>query len=212
MIKVLLADDHTIVREGLKKVLEDSNEIEVIAEAADGETALDEVMNKKPDVAIIDISMPGMDGLEVVARLTSYCSKVPVLILTMYDEEQYVIRAIEAGAMGYVTKQSAPEQLVESVKKIHSGGRYLTEKASEALALRVIRGNKNQTLTESLSMRELQVLRKLAMGSTNKEIAVSYNISVKTVDTYRARILKKLSLRNNAELSRYAIQNKLVEL
>ncbi|MBT3387005.1 MAG: response regulator transcription factor, partial [Desulfobacula sp.] len=96
--------------------------------------------------------------------------------------------------------------------KIHSGGRYLTEKASEALALRVIRGNKNQTLTESLSMRELQVLRKLAMGSTNREIAISYNISVKTVDTYRSRILKKLNIRNNAELSRYAIQNKLVEL
>ncbi|MCD4722984.1 MAG: response regulator transcription factor [Desulfobacula sp.] len=212
MIKVLLADDHSIVREGLKKVLEDSNEIEVIAEAADGEAALDEIMNKKPDVAIVDISMPGMDGLEVVARIKSYCSDVPVLILTMHDEEQYVIRAIEAGAMGYVTKQSAPEQLVAAVKKIHSGGRYLTEKASEALALRVIRGNKNQTLTESLSMRELQVLRKLAMGSTNREIATSYNISVKTVDTYRSRILKKLSLRNNAELSRYAIQNKLVEL
>ncbi len=212
MIKVLLADDHSIVREGLRKILEDSDEIEVIAEAADGETALDKVLNNKPDVAVIDISMPGMDGLEVVTRLTSYCSKVPVLILTMHDEEQYVIRAIEAGAMGYVTKQSAPEQLVAAVKKIHAGGRYLTEKASEALALRVIRGNKTQTLTESLSMRELQVLRKLAIGSTNREIAVSYNISVKTVDTYRSRILKKLNLRNNAELSRYAIQNNLVEI
>ncbi|MCD4674666.1 MAG: response regulator transcription factor [Desulfobacula sp.] len=212
MIKVLLADDHAIVREGLRKVLEDSNEIEVIAEAANGEAALDEAMNKKPDVAIIDISMPGMDGLEVVTRLKNYCSDVPVLILTMHDEEQYVIRAIEAGAFGYVTKQSAPEQLVAAVKKIHSGGRYLTEKASEALALRVIRGNKSGSLTETLSMRELQVLRKLALGSTNREIATSYNISVKTVDTYRSRILKKLSLRNNAELSRYAIQNKLVEL
>lgn len=212
MIKVLLADDHSIVREGLRRVLEDSGEIEVIGEAADGETALDEVMKKNPDVAVIDISMPGMDGLEVVTRLTSYCSKVPVLILTMHDEEQYVIRAIEAGAMGYVTKQSAPEQLVAAVKKIHGGGRYLTETASEALALRVIRGNKSQTLIESLSMRELQVLRKLAMGSTNKEIAISYHLSIKTVDTYRSRILKKLGLRNNAELSRYAIQNRLVEL
>jgi DNA-binding NarL/FixJ family response regulator len=212
MIKVLLADDHSIVREGLRKVLEDSNEIEVIAEAADGETALDKAMQYKPDVAVIDISMPGMDGLEVVTRLTTYCSGVPVLILTMHDEEQYVIRAIEAGAMGYVTKQSAPEQLVAAVKKIHGGGRYLTEKAGEALALRLIRGTKTQTLTESLSMRELQVLRRLALGATNREIAVSYNISVKTVDTYRSRILKKLNLRNNAELSRYAIQNKLVEL
>ncbi len=212
MIKVLLADDHSIVREGLRKVLEDSMEIEVIAEAADGEAAVEEAINKKPDVAVVDISMPGMDGLEVVARLASYCPKVPVLILTMHEEEQYVVRAIEAGAFGYVTKQSAPEQLVAAVKKIHAGGRYLTEKASEALALRVIRGNKSQTLVESLSMRELQVLRKLAMGSTNKEIATSYNLSIKTVDTYRSRILKKLSLRNNAELSRYAIQNKLVEL
>ena len=212
MIKVLLADDHSIVREGLRRVLEDSNEIEVIAEAADGETALDKAIQYKPDLAVIDISMPGMDGLEVVTRLTNYCSGVPVLILTMHDEEQYVIRAIEAGAMGYVTKQSAPEQLVAAVKKIHGGGRYLTEKAGEALALRVIRGTKTQTLTESLSMRELQVLRRLALGATNREIAVSYNISVKTVDTYRSRILKKLNLRNNAELSRYAIQNKLVEL
>ncbi len=212
MIKVLLADDHRIVREGLRRVLEDSNEIKVIAEAADGETAFDEAMEKKPDVAVIDISMPGMDGLEVVTRMTSYCPDIPVLILTMHDEEQYVIRAIEAGAMGYVTKQSAPEQLVEAVKRINAGGRYLTEKASEALALRVIRGNKDQSLTESLSMRELQVLRKLAIGNTNREIATSYNISVKTVDTYRARILKKLNIRNNTELSRYAIKNKLVEL
>jgi len=211
MIKVLLADDHSIVREGLRKVLEDDNEIKVIAEAPDGETAFDKVMSEKPDVAVIDISMPGMDGLEVASRMSAYCPKIPVLILTMHEEEQYVIRAIEAGAMGYVTKQSAPEQLVAAVKKIHTGGRYLTEKAGEALALRLIRGNTEKSLTESLSMRELQVLRKLAAGSTNREIATAYNISVKTVDTYRSRLLKKLQLRNNADLSRYAIQNKLVE-
>ena len=212
MIKVLLADDHSIVREGLRRVLEDSNEIKVIAEAPDGETAFDKALSVQPDVAVIDISMPGMDGLEVVARLSAYTPEIPVLILTMHEEEQYVIRAIEAGAMGYVTKQSAPEQLVAAVKKIHAGGRYLTEKASDALALRVLRGNTNKSLTESLSMRELQVLRKLATGSTNREVATAYNLSVKTVDTYRARILKKLNLRNNADLSRYAIQNKLVEL
>lgn len=211
MIKALLADDHSIVREGLRRVLEDSGEIKVIAEASDGRTAFDQAMDKKPDVAVIDISMPGMDGLEVVSRMKNSCPDVPVLILTMHEEEQYVVRAIEAGAMGYVTKQCAPEQLVEAVKKIYSGGRYLTEKASEALALRVIMGNKSLSLTESLSMRELQVLRKLAMGGTNREIADNYNISIKTVDTYRARILQKLNLRNNAELSRFAFQNKLVE-
>ncbi len=211
MIKVLLADDHSIVREGLRKVLEDDNEIKVIAEAPNGETAFDMAISEQPDVAVIDISMPGMDGLEVTNRMSAYCPGIPVLILTMHEEEQYVIRALEAGAMGYVTKQSAPEQLVAAVKKIYNGGRYLTEKAGEALALRLIRGNTDKSLTESLSMRELQVLRKLATGSTNREIATSYNISVKTVDTYRSRLLKKLNLRNNADLSRYAIANKLVE-
>ena len=211
MIKVLLADDHSIVREGLRKVLEDDNEIKVIAEAPNGETAFDMPISEQPDVAVIDISMPGMDGLEVTNRMSAYCPGIPVLILTMHEEEQYVIRALEAGAMGYVTKQSAPEQLVAAVKKIYNGGRYLTEKAGEALALRLIRGNTDKSLTESLSMRELQVLRKLATGSTNREIATSYNISVKTVDTYRSRLLKKLNLRNNADLSRYAIANKLVE-
>lgn len=211
MIKVLLADDHGIVREGLRRVLEDSMEIKVIAEASDGESAFDLAMDNRPDVAVIDISMPGLDGLEVVSRMRAYCPGIPVLILTMHEEEQYVIRAIEAGAMGYVTKQSAPEQLVAAVKKINAGGRYLTEKAGEALALQLLRGNKSKGLIESLSMRELQVLRKLATGSNNREIAVTYNISVKTVDTYRSRILKKLHLRNNAELSRFAIQNKLVE-
>ncbi len=211
MIKVLLADDHSIVREGLRKVLEDDSEIKVVAEAPDGETAFDKALSEHPDVAVIDISMPGMDGLEVASRMSAYCPNIPVLILTMHEEEQYVIRAIEAGAMGYVTKQSAPEQLVEAVKKVYSGGRYLTEKASEALALRVIRGTKGQSPVESLSMRELQVLRKLASGNTNREIATAYNISIKTVDTYRSRLLKKLNLRNNADLSRFAIQNNLVE-
>jgi DNA-binding NarL/FixJ family response regulator len=185
--------------------------MEIVAEAPDGETAFELALKQEIDVAVIDISMPGMDGLEVVTRLKDHYPKLPVLILTMHDEEQYVVRAVEAGAMGYVTKQSAPEQLVDAIKKIYSGSRYLTEKASEALALRVIKGN-SKTPTESLSMRELQVLRLLALGHTNHEIAETYNIGIKTVDTYRFRILKKLNLRNNAEMSRFAIQNKLVEV
>ncbi len=212
MIKILLADDHSIVREGLKRIIEESGDMEVVAEAPDGETAFELAMAKKIDVAVIDISMPGMDGLELVSRLKTESPELPVLILTMHDEEQYVVRAIEAGAMGYVTKQSAPELLVNAIKKVHSGNRYLTEKASEALALRVIRGSNSKTPTESLSMRELQVLRLLALGHTNHEIAETYNIGIKTVDTYRFRILKKLNLRNNAEMSRFAIQNKLVEV
>ncbi|SLM30470.1 Two component transcriptional regulator (LuxR family protein) [Desulfamplus magnetovallimortis] len=213
MIKVLLADDHKIVREGLRRIIEESGEMTVVAEASDGNETIQKTLKFKPDVAVVDIAMPpGMDGLEVVSRLKSHLPDLPVLILTMHDEDQYVVRAIEAGAMGYVTKQSAPEQLVDAVRKLWSGGRYLTEKASEALALRVVRGDSNKSAAESLSMRELQVLRKLALGQTNHEIAESYNISVKTVDTYRSRILKKLNLRNNAELSRFAIQNKIIDL
>ncbi|SMC87302.1 two component transcriptional regulator, LuxR family [Desulfocicer vacuolatum DSM 3385] len=212
MIKVLLADDHKIVREGLRRIIEESGEMEVVAEAADGNEAISRALETRPDVAVVDISMPGMDGLEVVSQLKTLAPSMPLLILTMHDEEQYVVRAVESGAMGYVTKQSAPEQLVDAVKKLYAGGLYLTEKASEALALRVIRGDKAKSDAESLSMRELQVLRKLALGQTNHEIADSYHLSVKTVDTYRSRILKKLNLRNNAELSRFAMQNKIIQI
>ena len=212
MIKVLLADDHGIVRAGLRRIVEDSGDMEVIAEAADGREALRAVENQVPDVAVIDISMPGLDGLEVIDRLHLSHPHLPILVLTMHEEGQYVVRAIEAGAMGYITKQSAPEQLVKAIRKIMDGSRYLTDQAAEALALRVARGRKGRTRLDSLSMRELQVLRRLAMGHTNREIADMYGISIKTVDTYRLRLLKKLELRNNAELSRFALQNRLIDL
>jgi len=211
MIRVLLADDHHIVRAGLSRMVAEAEGIDVAAEAADGMAALKAVRKERPDVAVVDISMPGMDGLEVVSRLRAEFPDLPILILTMHEEEQYVVRAIEAGAMGYVTKQSAPEQLVEAIRKVHSGARYLTEEVSEMLALRVARGVDGRSLLDSLSTRELQVLRRLAKGHTNREIASAYNISIKTVDTYRFRLLKKLNLRNNAELSRFAIQNHLIE-
>ena len=211
MIKVLLADDHRIVRAGLRRIVEESGQIEVIAEAADGREAIDLVHKALPDVAVIDISMPGLDGLEVLSQLHNHYPQLPILILTMHEEGQYVVRAIEAGAMGYLTKQSAPEQLVKAIRKVHSGSRYVTDEAAEALALRIARGAQGQSALDSLSMRELQVLRRLALGHTNREIASAYHISIKTVDTYRSRLLKKLNLRNNAELSRFAIQNRLIE-
>jgi two-component system invasion response regulator UvrY len=211
LIKVLLADDHSIVRSGLRRIVEESEDMVVIAEAADGQEAIRQVHKTLPDVAIIDISMPSIDGLEVTSQLHSYYPKLPIIILTMHEEEQYVVRAIEAGAMGYITKRSAPEQLLKAIRKVLDGFRYLTDEAAELLALRVARGAKRQSLLDSLSMRELQVLRRLALGHTNREIAESYHISIKTVDTYRSRLLKKLNLRNNAELSRFAIQNRLIE-
>lgn len=211
MIKVLLADDHSIVRAGLRRLVEESGDMEVVAEASDGSEAISKIRELLPDVAVIDLSMPKVDGLEVINRLRPEFPDLPIIVLTMHAENQYVVRAIESGAMGYITKQSAPEKLVHAIRKVHAGSRYLTEDAAESLALRVARGKKNKTFLDSLSNRELQVLRRLALGHTNKEIATTYNISVKTVDTYRFRLLKKLDLRNNAELSRFAMQNGLIE-
>ncbi|MFO7751756.1 MAG: response regulator transcription factor [Desulfobacteraceae bacterium] len=211
MIHILLADDHGIVREGLRKIIEESGDMVVQTEVADGKRAVAEAFESRPDVAVIDISMPGYDGLEVTKRLVEQYTDLPVVILTMHDEQQYLVRALEAGAMGYLTKSSAPEQLVEAIKKVYSGKRFLTEEGAEAIALKFARGANKKGIIDQLSTRELQVLRELAMGHTNKEIAESYHIGVKTVDTYRHRLLKKLNLRNNAELSRFAINHNLIE-
>jgi len=211
MIKVLLADDHTIVRTGLRRIVEESGDMVVVAEAANGREAIQQAHGTMVDVVVIDISMPGMDGLEVISQLHSYYPNMPILTLTMHEEEQYVVRAIGAGAMGYITKRSAPEQLVKAIRKVHAGGRYLSEEAAESLALRAFSGARGCSPLDSLSNREVQVLRSLALGQTPREIAEGYSISVKTVDTYRYRLLQKLNLRNNAELTRFAIQNRLVE-
>jgi two-component system, NarL family, invasion response regulator UvrY len=210
MIRVLLADDHSIVRAGLRTIVEDSGDMLVVAEASDGNQALAKAVAVRPDVAVVDISMPGMDGLEVITRLRDLAPGLPILVLTMHEEEQYVVRSIAAGAMGYITKRSAPEQLVTAIRKIHAGGRFLSDEAAELLALRVARSSGAKSPLDSLSNREIQVLKALAMGQTNREIASSYHISVKTVDTYRFRLLKKLNLRNNAEISRFAIQSGLI--
>jgi two-component system, NarL family, invasion response regulator UvrY len=211
VIKVLLADDHDIVRAGLRRIIEDSGDIAVVAEAADGRDAIQQIQQSPPDVAVVDISMPGLDGLEVLAQMHHYYPQLPILILTMHEEEQYVVRAIAAGAKGYLTKRSAPEQLVKAIRKVQAGGSYLSDSAAESLAQSLAGGGKGRSPLDSLSNREIQVLRQLALGRTVKEIADAYHLSPKTVDTYRLRLLKKLNLRNNAEISRFAIQNRLVE-
>ncbi|BEQ14015.1 response regulator transcription factor [Desulfoferula mesophila] len=211
MIKVLLADDHGMVRAGLRSLIEETGDMEVVAEAADGRQAINLALTHPVDVAVIDISMPGTDGLEVINQLQAQRPELPILMLTMHEEEQYVVRSISSGAKGYITKRSAPEQLVTAIRQVHQGGMYLSQEASELLALRVARGERGDSPLDSLSNREVQVLRALALGQTNREIAESFHISVKTVDTYRFRLLKKLNLRNNADLSRFAIQHGLVE-
>ncbi|MDZ7760411.1 MAG: response regulator transcription factor [Desulfovermiculus sp.] len=209
-IRILLADDHSIVLDGLKRILEDCDHLEVVAEAGNGEQALRLALEKRPDVAVVDISMPGMDGLEVLSRLTVQAGEIPVIMLTMYEEEQYMFRALEVGARGYLTKRSAPDQLVHAIRRVVAGKRYVPEEMAEAMAGRLSQGGEGRSLLDSLSTRELQVLRGLALGATNKEIAETYAISVKTVDTYRLRLLKKLNLRNNADLSRFAMQHNLL--
>ncbi len=212
MIRVLLADDHIIVRGGLRRILEESGDMEVVAEAAEGREALQQIHQTKPDVAVVDISMPGLDGLEVISQVRHYYPKLPILILTMHEEEQYVVRAIAAGANGYITKRSAPEQLVKAIRKVNAGGRYLSDTAAESLAQHMAGGKRHTSPLDTLSNREIQVLRHLALGRTVKEIAQAYHLSPNTVHTYRLRLLKKLNLRNNSELSRFAIQNRLVEI
>jgi two-component system invasion response regulator UvrY len=211
LIRVLLADDHGIVRAGLRRLIEESGDIRVIAEASDGQEAIRLAQSSLPDVAVVDISMPGMDGLEVIDQIHNRYPKLPVLVLTMHEEEQYVIRALNVGAAGYVTKRSAPEKLVEAIRKVHGGGRFLSDSAAETVAARLSRGRSGPSPLDNLSNREIQVLRCLALGRTNREIADAYGLSIKTVDTYRSRLLAKLNLRNNAELSRFAIQNRLIE-
>jgi DNA-binding NarL/FixJ family response regulator len=206
-----LADDHAIFRAGLRRLVEEAGDMVVVAEAADGREAIEQVQDAMPDVAVIDISMPGLDGLEVINQLSYSHPKMPILVLTMHEEEQYVVRTIAAGAKGYITKRSVPEQLVQAIRKVHAGGRYLTEEAAEVLALRMASGAQGHSPLDTLSNREIQVLRCLATGQTTREIAEIYHISIKTVDTYRSRLLQKLNLRNNAELTRFAIQNRLVE-
>ena len=211
MIRVMLADDHNIVREGLRRIIEESGDIHVVAEAEDGRQAMKRIRSASPDVAVVDISMPGMDGLELIGLISAEVPELPILVLTMHEEEQYVVRAIRTGARGYVTKRSASEELVAAIRKVHAGGRYLTESAAESLAVRLARGKKGLSPLDSLSNREVQVLRRLSLGQTNREIAEAYCLSIKTVDTYRSRLLKKLNLRNNADLSRFAIQMGLIE-
>jgi DNA-binding NarL/FixJ family response regulator len=211
LIRVLLADDHSIVRDGLKRLVDSAGDMEVVAEAADGHEAIDRIHNAMPDVAVVDISMPGLDGLEVLSRVRNYYPKLPILMLTMHEEQQYVVRAMGAGAMGYITKRSASESLLQAIRKVHGGGRYIDDSAAESLASHMASGTEGRTQLDTLSNREIQVLRRLSMGQSNREIAEDYNISIKTVDTYRSRLLKKLNLKNNAELTRFAIQNRLVE-
>jgi len=208
-IKILIADDHPIVRAGIKQILAETSDMVAADEAGSGQEVLNLIQKKDYDVILLDISMPGRSGLEVLKDLKKEKPKTPVLILSIYPEEQYAIRALRAGASGYLTKSSAPNELVSAIRKISSGGRYITEALAEKLASYFAMDLK-KPLHETLSDREYQVMLMIAAGKTVTEIAGELCLSVKTISTYRTHILEKMYLKNNSEIARYAIQNDLL--
>ena len=210
MIKILIADDHRIVREGLKQILAETQDMIVTDEANNAQEVLRKVWDNDYDVLLLDISMPGRSGLDILKQLKSDRPKLSVLVLSMYSEEQYALRALRAGASGYMTKESAPDELIEAIRKVSTGRKYISPSVAEKLAFSLESGDERPP-QETLSDREFQVMCMIASGKTIKAIADELSLSVKTVSTYRARILEKMRMKNNAELTHYAIQNKLVE-
>ena len=209
-LRVLIADDHAIVRAGLKQFLAEVPDITVAGEAGSGAEALELIRNGEWDVLLLDIAMPDMTGIDVLKRLRHDKPDLPVLILSIYPEEQYAISMLRAGASGYMTKESAPEQLEQAIRKVAAGHRYVSPTLAELLALEV-GGDMGRPAHEALSQREFQIFSKLAAGRAVSEIATELFLSVKTISTYRARILEKMAMKNNAELTYYAVKNHLIE-
>lgn len=210
MIRIATADDHAVVRRGLREILSAEPDMQVCGEAATAQELLDVVRTRPCDIVVLDITLPGRSGLDVLKELKQERPKLPVLVLTMHAEEQFGIRALKAGASGYLNKESAPEELVKAIRKVVSGGRYLTPALAEALAVDVVTPS-DRPLHQTLSNREDEVFRLLASGKTVTDVGRQLALSVKTVSTHRTRILKKLGLNTTADLIRYAIQNRLVD-
>lgn len=209
-MRVLLVDDHAVVRVGFHRMLADHFESIEVVEVGTGPEAVAEVRQSPWDLVVLDISMPGRGGLEILKELRAIRPRLPVLMMTMYPEDQYALRAFRAGAAGYITKGSSPEELVEAVQKVIAGGRYVSPTLAEHLAANLV-GDDGRPKHALLSDRELQVLRMIGAGKTVKEIGFDLHLSEKTISTYRTRLLQKMELRTTAELVRYAIRSNLVE-
>lgn len=209
MIDILLVDDHAMFREGLKQILAKQVDLRVVGEVGSGVDAIEEINRHQYSLVILDISLPGQSGWEVLSTIKDRQPHLPVLVLSMHPEDQYGIRMLRAGASGYVSKESAAEDLITAIRKVASGGRHVSAALAEKLAF-AIDANAKEQPHHLLSNREFQVMCMLASGKTLKEIADNLCLSEKTITTYRTRILEKLNLRNNVELTHYVIQNKLL--
>jgi DNA-binding NarL/FixJ family response regulator len=210
MIKLLIADDHAIFREGLKHILEEHPDILVADEAGNGQEVLDYIWKNEYDMILLDIGMPGMPALEVLKQVKNERPRLPVLVLSMYPEDQYAVRFIRAGASGYLTKESAPEELITAIRKITAGRKYITSSVAEKLADEV-EPDAEKPAHHTLSDREFEVFRLIASGKTVKQIADDLFLSVKTISTYRSRILEKMKMKTNAELMHYALKQHMLD-
>ena len=210
MIRIVLADDHTIVREGLKQLLAAAPGLEVVAEAANGHDALAHVRSLEFDVLLLDMSMPGKSGIDLIRQVHAEKPKLRILVLSMHEEHQYAVRAVRAGASGYLTKESASGQLVEAIRKVAGGGAFISAEVAQQLALGAMPGAQG-SLHGSLSDREYQVFLLIAQGKSISDIAASLNLSVKTVSTHKANILEKMNMETAGDLIRYALAHRLVE-
>jgi DNA-binding NarL/FixJ family response regulator len=209
MIRVLIADDHAIVRQGLRQIVAETDDIVVAGEASNGHEVLDYTRRHPCDVVLLDIAMPGKDGLNTLKELKAEKPQLPVLILSMYPEEQYAVRLLKAGASGYLTKESAPDELVAAIRKVAKKGRYVSASLAERLAF-LLDGGGEGAPHERLSDREYQVMLMMASGKTASEVAEAMCLSVKTISTYRVRALEKMGMRTNAEFAFYAIKEGLL--
>lgn len=207
---MLIADDHAVVRQGLKQILSEQPDMQVLGEAGSIPELLDHIRKQRWDIVVLDISMPGRGGLDGLKELKQEQPKLPVLILSIHPEDQFAVRALKAGASGYLTKDSAPEELVQAIRKVLTGRKYISPELAEKLATDLEKDT-GRPLHETLSDREFQILRLIASGKSATEIAQKLSLSVKTVSTYRARILEKMNMKTNAELMHYAIKYQLVD-
>ena len=209
MIRIVIADDHTLMREGLKRILESTDDIEVVGEATDGFEVLAHVRKGGFDLLLLDLSMPGRSGIDLIRQIRTESPKLPVLVLTMYEEEQYAIRSIRAGAQGYLTKESAGTQLVHAIRKVASGKPYISIEVAEQLALDIMTPEKPLPHSQ-LSNREFEIFNLLAQGKTVTDIGQQLHLSVKTVSTHKSRILNKMGMHSISEIVRYAVAHNLL--